>query len=211
MKLRGILFDMDGTLGDTLPICVQALQDTLAVFTHRDYTQDEIYAMFGPSEEGVLYRRIPQAQWQPALQDFLGRYRALHESARQPFPGVISLLERLRQRGMPTGVVTGKGRASAEISIEAMGLAPYLETLVTGSLDGAAKPTSIRQVLDEWDLPAERVAYVGDTPYDMRAAREAGVIPLGAAWASTATVREGDGALRVFYSVDDLSRWLDEE
>ena len=81
MKLRGILFDMDGTLGDTLPICVQALQGTLSVFTHRGYTQEEIYAMFGPSEEGLLYKRIPQPQWQPDLDDFLGRYRALHESA----------------------------------------------------------------------------------------------------------------------------------
>lgn len=208
MKLRGILFDMDGTLGDTLPICVQALQETLAHFTAVDYTETEIYGMFGPTEEGVLMQRIPAEQFQPALRDYLERYAALHQSTRSPFPGVLDLLAQLQQQGVRLGVVTGKGRYSAEISMQAMGLAPYIETLVTGHDTGAEKPASIREALAEWDLPAELTAYVGDMPYDMQAAREAGVVPLGAAWAASATVREGDGAVKVFYSVEELKAWL---
>ena len=211
MNLRGILFDLDGTLGDTLPVCVGALQETLYHFTHRDYTKDEIFSMFGPSEEGMIYRFIPEPQRQAALDDLHQRYTRLHESARQPFPGVIPLLETLKRRGVRTGIVTGKGRGTAEISLEMMGLAPYIETLVTGSPEGAEKPASIRQALAQWRLPAGEVAYVGDMPYDMLAAREAGVIPLGAAWAQTATVRDGDGAVKVFHSVDELAGWLDEE
>lgn len=209
MNLSGILFDLDGTLGDTVPICIGALQETLFHFTRHVYTKDEIISMFGPSEEGVIYRFIPQPQWQAALDDLHRRYTRLHESARQPFPGIIPLLETLKQRGMRTGVVTGKGRGTAVISLQMMGLAPSIEMLITGSPEGAEKPASIRQALAQWRLPAGVVAYVGDTPYDMRAAREAGVIPLGAAWAKTATVRERDGAVKVFYHVEELAQWLD--
>lgn len=210
MKLRGILFDMDGTLGDTLPICVQALQDTLARFTAVDYSEAEIYGMFGPTEEGVLMRRIPAPEFQPALHHYLERYTTLHQSAQEPFPGVIALLADLKRQGVRIGVVTGKGRGSAEISMQAMGLAPYIETLITGHPSGAEKPTSIRAALREWELPPETVAYVGDMPYDMQAAREAGVVPLGAAWAASATVKDGDGAAKVFYRVADLARWLQD-
>ncbi len=209
MHLKGMIFDMDGTLGDTLPICLQGLRETLLAFTGREYTTPELYQMFGPTEEGVIQQRVSEQDFPAALRMYLDRYEELHQSAREPFPGVLRLLEALRSRGIRRGVVTGKGRGTADISMRVMGLDSYIETLVTGSNAGAVKPDAIRRVLEIWQLEPAQVAYVGDMPYDMEAAREAGVLPIGAGWAQTATVQKDNGNL-VFESVEDLIRWVQE-
>lgn len=213
MTLKGIIFDLDGTLGNTLPIVVEALQDTFRRYDGREYTPEEIATMFGPTEEGVIERRVPPEAYRPALEHYLRRYEALHAAADRPFPGVIDLLEWLRARGVRTGIVTGKGPVTAQISLRAMGLEPYIEMVECGSPAGAEKPAGIARILAAWGLEPARngappsAAYVGDVPYDMQAAREAGVLPIGAAWAATALVRPGD-AEHVFDSVAALQAWL---
>jgi pyrophosphatase PpaX len=114
------------------------------------------------------------------------------------------------QRGIRRGIVTGKGRGTAEISMRALGLSPYIEALETGSEVGADKPESIRRMLERWDISAKEAAYVGDMPYDMQAAREVGLLPLGAAWAKTATVKAGDGAVELFTSVAAFTEWIED-
>lgn len=210
MALKALLFDMDGTLGDTMPVVVQALRETFRHYANRDYSTAEIAEMFGPSEEGVIRPRVPAAVYPQALQYYLDRYAELHYQAQEPFPGVYALLEALRHMGIHRGVVTGKGRGTAEISMRAMGLDSHIELLLTGSAAGAEKPAAIRRALAEWGVAPQEAGYVGDMPYDMQAAREAGVIPLGAAWADSATVSAStsDGA-QVFDRVEELLRWVE--
>ena len=59
MPLKAMIFDMDGTLGDTMPIVMDALKDTFRRYAGREYSTPEIIEMFGPSEEGVIQRRVP--------------------------------------------------------------------------------------------------------------------------------------------------------
>lgn len=210
MKLRGIIFDMDGTLADTLPVIIPALQETFRRYAGREYSAEEIYAMFGPTEEGVIQRRVPAGDYPAALRFYLDRYAAYHDSACQPFPGVIPMLDRLRAGGTRLGVVTGKGPGTAAITMRALDLEGRIETLETGSNAGGIKADAIRRVLAAWDMPPEHAAYVGDVPYDMEAAREAGVLPVAAAWAETATVRPGDGDL-AFHSVEAFAHWIEDQ
>lgn len=209
MNLKGMIFDLDGTLGDTMPVVTQALQETFQQFAGHHYPAAEIYSMFGPSEEGVIARRVPPDVFPAALRFYLARYAELHQAARQPFPGVIELLDLLQARGIRRGVVTGKGSGTAEISMRAMGLQPHIETLIAGSPTGAEKPQAIRQVLADWALLPAQAAYVGDMPYDMRAARQVGVLPLGAAWSASATVKNEDVSAGCnFYAVSALMEWV---
>jgi phosphoglycolate phosphatase-like HAD superfamily hydrolase len=79
-----------------------------------------------------------------------------------------------------------------------------------GSADGAIKPLSIQNVLKKWNISPQYVAYVGDSPYDMQAAKEAGVIPLGAAWAETASLQLLDemSPAATFHTVDNFIDWI---
>ena len=140
-----MIFDMDGTLGNTLPVVVQALQETFSRYGGREYSRPEIEAMFGPSEEGVIQTRVPADDYPAALQLYLDRYAELHDLATEPFPGVLHLLEVLQARGIRRAIVTGKGPGTARISMEHMGLDRLIERLMTGSPAGAEKPAAMRR------------------------------------------------------------------
>jgi len=208
MAIKAMIFDLDGTLGNTIPVVVQAMQETFLRYTGRNYSPEEIYRMFGPSEEGVFGPRVAPEMYDEAINFYFTRYTNLHSTADQPFPGMIDLLELLMQFGIHRGVVTGKGPGTARISMVSMGLDPYIERLEAGTADGADKPAALRLLLNEWHLQPEEAAYVGDMPYDMLAAREVGMIPLGAAWADSATVDRNSGAEVLFKSVEDLCDWI---
>jgi phosphoglycolate phosphatase-like HAD superfamily hydrolase len=214
LPLRGLIFDLDGTLADTLPVCYAAFHATFHRFTpEQTFTDAQIAALFGPDEEGVLRQVLPQEHWAPALTVFLEEYAAAHTICPGPFPGVKEVLDLLLKRDVPIAVVTGKGARSAAISLERLGLADVFPLIEAGSPEGAIKPQAIRKVLDIWGLSPDlfaQVAYLGDAPSDVTAARTVGVTPLSAAWASTAD-RDALAAMRpaaLFPTVDDFAAWV---
>ncbi len=210
MALKGIIFDMDGTLTDNMTAVLQALRETFLRYGGRNYSDEEITAMFGPTEEGVIGPRVPEADFDAALQMYLNRYEELHPKDCQPLPGVMDLLKFLQRRGMRRAIVTGKGQGTAEISMRLMGFDPYIETLITGSQARAEKEVGIRAVLQAWNIAPDEAAYVGDTPYDVVASRKAGVLAIGALWTDAATLCESDGADHYFYAVRDFQNWLEQ-
>jgi phosphoglycolate phosphatase-like HAD superfamily hydrolase len=205
MRITALIFDMDGTLGDTLPSILIALRETFSRFAGHIYTDDEIVAMFGPSEEGIIRRHVPSDLYEPALQYFLDRYADLH--ADQPFPGIRELMADLKKRGFRVGVATGKGPKTAIISMRVYGLEDFIDRLETGSALGAVKPELIRRIVAGWGLPNDQVGYVGDAQSDMTDARIAGVLPLGAAWSRSSSITAIDTPYR-FTSVEALKGWL---
>lgn len=211
MKLDGVIFDLDGTLGDTLPVCFAAFRRALEGFSGRHYTDGEIAGLFGPSEEGMIQRMVPD-RWQACLEAYLAAYE--EESARTArlFPGIETALRLLERRGVALAIVTGKGARSAAISVRHLGLAEFFDVVETGSPDGSVKPLAIQRVLAKWGAPPNQVAYVGDAPADIQAAREAGVIPLGAAWAATSDADTLSALFprETFRSVESFIRWIEK-
>jgi pyrophosphatase PpaX len=210
VRLRGMIFDMDGTLADTLPVCIAALQHVFYKYLGRHYSAESITAMFGPTEEGMIQRVLPD-RWDAALNDYLAEYERLHAERSTAFPGISEALELLRERGVKLGIVTGKGSRSAAISLRYLGLAPYFDVVQAGSAEGAVKPQSLRKVLSRWQMPPQEAAYVGDAPPDMQDAIQVGLVPIAAAWADTSTVRDPaiSRAQVTFSSVDEFMHWIE--
>lgn len=209
MKLRGMIFDLDGTLADTMLVCLQAFQETLQYFGARSISLQELYPMFGPSEEGILRLLLPDHA-EEAYARYLISYERLHQDCTTPFPGIEALLDDLRARGMRIAIVTGKAVETAEISMRTLGLSPRVKRLESGFIDRGDKPELIRRVLRGWRLPANQAAYVGDVLSDLHAARQAGVLPIGAAWAETSGLRfiDPEAGWLVFERVQDFSAWI---
>ncbi len=207
--LRGVIFDLDGTLGDTLPVCYRAFSRVFAKRLGLDFSDAEIHAMFGPSEEGILARLCPDAP-EMALDEYLAEYRLAHALCPAPFEGIPELLESLRSDGVELAIVTGKGPHSARISLEAFGLAARFPVVEAGSAAGGVKPAAMRRVLAGWGLAPGEVAGVGDSPSDVRAAKELGMTSVAAAWAPGAA-RDRLAASRpdcLLDSVPALGAWL---
>ena len=210
MPLQGMLFDLDGTLADTLPVCIQAFQATIERFTGRIPAENELYALFGPNEEGMLERLLP-GRLAETLPFFLAAYERFHNQCRELFPGVEDVLSLLQAQQMRMAIVTGKGVHSAAISARILGLNRWVSVIETGFAGGANKPLSIQHVLAGWGMQPAQAAYVGDTLDDMDAARAAGLLPLGAAWAQTSILRHelSPHAHTIFRDVDSFLNWIE--
>ncbi len=209
--LRGAIFDLDGTLGDTLPVCFQAFATVLERRLGRRYSDPQIHAMFGPSEEGILARHFP-SDADGALEEYLREYRLAHKACPEPFPGIREALELLRGRGVNLAIVTGKGPRSASISLSAFRLANYFPVVESGSPDGGVKPAAMRRVLRTWGLPPEDVAGIGDSPSDVRSAKEVGASSIAAAWAQGSDPAKLASCRpdRLFRDVGAFREWLGE-
>lgn len=210
METLALLFDLDGTLADTIPLCLVALRASVLRHTGRTLSEREIAAYFGASEEGIFQRLAPDA-WRECLAGFVEVYERSHHLCPAPFAGVTELLTQLRARGVRLGLVTGKGADSAAVSLRALGLAGLFDEVRTGSPRGDVKAANIVEVLRAFGVSALRAAYVGDFPADVRAARAAGVRALAAAWAPGASAEalaaeRPDALLR---STEELERWVE--
>jgi phosphoglycolate phosphatase-like HAD superfamily hydrolase len=209
---QGAIFDLDGTLADTLPVSFAAFRRTLRETLGQTWTNREIRARFGPNEEGVLSGLIGQ-DLPDVYARFLNLYRREHRRCPGAFEGIAPLIEELREAGVRCAIVTGKGADAAAITLERIGLAGAFERVEAGAAGGAVKVECMQRVLADWKLPPARVVSVGDFPYDIRAARTVGVRALGAAWASTANPEAlaEAGAEQIFSAVAELAAWLRED
>jgi pyrophosphatase PpaX len=211
MHIKGLLFDFDGTLANTLPVCIKTFQHTFQEYTGRSFTEQEIISHFGISEEGILQRVIGD-QWQPALDRFMEIYTQLHVECAKPFAQVETVLQHLKDRGIALGLVTGKGPRSAEFSLNYLNLAHYFDNIEVGNEHAIVKAQAMKKILAEWHMDPSEAAYIGDTDTDMMEARIAGVLPIGACWADTTTIDSTNMAepLITFTSIDSFIDWLDE-
>jgi phosphoglycolate phosphatase-like HAD superfamily hydrolase len=209
-RVDGLIFDLDGTLADTLPLCFVSFRYAFERCTGRTYADADIAAMFGPSEEGI-FQRVLGDRWPDGYAAYLEAYANEHPRHAREIAGIPELIDDMRARGSRMAIVTGKGPRSTAISLAALGLAPHFDPIECGSSLGGIKPAAIARILAGWGVPPERVAYIGDQPSDMRDARTAGVIALAAAWATTAErpALEAEGPDAVFARVADLVEWLE--
>ena len=214
MSYKALIFDIDGTLADTFPVCVKAYQRTLERHVGRHFPPEEIIGWFGKSDEGILGVYLSPQQLPAVLEEYFQSYEALQRSeCPEPFPGLKETIRRLHARGVPVGVVTGKGLRGSEITLHILGLRPYIDVLEAGFEEGPNKPESLRRALRHLDLQVHEAVYVGDAAYDMEAAASIGMPAVGAAWTETSSIRNGAGAtaLQVFHHIDDFHRWVEQE
>lgn len=184
--MTAIIFDFDGTLGDTLALCVAAFRKAVEPLAGQTMSDKEIIDTFGPSEEGTIRALVPDEKFQEGLEAYWKWYRELHAMCPKPFEGMKEILDGLREQGVFVGMVTGKGKVSADISLERFGLEKYFVDSEYGWEFGPRKPEGIRALLERNGLDAAKTMYVGDSPSDVGSARKAGVGIIAAAWAEEA-------------------------
>lgn len=181
MHLEAILFDCDGTLADTNEICALSYQKALGHYMSPPPSLAEIYAHYGPSEEGLLDSFLPE-KTHLTFPIFLREYEKLLWRTKGLFPGMEEVLDELRDGGFHLAIITGKGRPAMDITSDHYRLERWFDVIRTGHRHGHGKVDHIAQILGRWGIAPAQAAYLGDTPGDMRAAHEAGVLPLGAVW-----------------------------
>ena len=209
MKFKVIIFDLDGTIADTLPLCIAAFKRSVEPLLGKEISEQEIIDTFGPSEEGSIRKLIPLHE-EDGVKAYLHFYEQLHSICPIPFPGITELLEMLSIKGVKLAMVTGKGIHSTILSLKQFNLTKYFDILKTGSPDGPNKVNGIRFVINNLKVDASESLYVGDAPSDIRYCREIGIPIAAAAWASTTDAEELKkfNPNWLFSSVNEFSKWI---
>ncbi|OUN19386.1 HAD family hydrolase [Pseudoflavonifractor sp. An85] len=206
---RMIGFDLDGTLADTLPLCIQAFGLALSPYAGHTLSEEEITATFGLDEVGIS-KILAGDQWEAGVADYCREYRRLHpQLVPDLFPGIRDLLLTLKDRGIPLVLVTGKGTPTCTISLEEWGISHLFHEVLCGSDVAPNKVDHLRYLLDKYQLAPEEFCYIGDTPTDVDACHQAGVTCLSAAWQDGVTeTLEQRNPGKVFARVADCGAYL---
>ncbi|HEY5591224.1 MAG TPA: HAD hydrolase-like protein [Paludibacter sp.] len=173
-RIKAVIFDLDGTLGKTVPLCVEAFKKSIEPLINRTVADAEIIATFGPSEEGTIRTLVPDF-YEKGISSYLYFYESLHDKCPEPFDGVVNLLNILKNRQIRLAMVTGKGKYSTEISLRKFGLAHFFEKIETGHQSGPRKSEGIMEVFNFFDdIDKNEMIYVGDAPGDIQACKKLG-------------------------------------
>ncbi|MXW05944.1 MAG: HAD family hydrolase [Gemmatimonadetes bacterium] len=184
---RCVLFDLDGTLIDTLNLYVRAVVRTLQATGHDLMSLEEVLALRLNSEPRLMAHFYPPDEVEDAHRRFLDNYRGLHAGYfGGVYPGVDGLLNSLRGRGIKLGIVSGKSRGAWAITREHARLGAF-DTLVFDDDVSAPKPDSegLLKAMSNLGVSPSDTVYVGDSVDDLEAATAAGTGFLAALWSKS--------------------------
>ncbi len=180
---KTILFDFDGTIADTLPFCFTAFRSTFSTFLSKEYTDAQIVSLFGPTEIEMIKKQIPATHHAEAIDHFYRVYTEEQAREQSP-PKILRMIDAFHRAGLKLGIVTGKGRRSADISMQLLQLQPYFSIVITGDDVEKPKPDpeGIHKSMNALGATADETWFVGDSDADIKAARAAGVTAVGVNW-----------------------------
>lgn len=210
--LKALIFDFDGTIADTLPVCIDAFRETVEPILGRKLTDDDVRAYFGPTEEGVFATHFPDRK-DELCKIYFERYAALQKEVPNPVPGVMELIRDVKKAGVRVALVTAKGKVSCQISLDFYGIADEFEEIRVGGASGRVKDAAILDVMGKMGVAKDETVYVGDSHKDVVSAHKVGVACWAAAWLPTAEPNKilENKPEKIFYAVEDMRRELEKE
>jgi pyrophosphatase PpaX len=181
---RPLLFDLDGTLVDTVPFILTCVRHAFEGY-QRCPTDDEWIGGIGTPLRAQLasFTRRPED-----VEAIFLRYReywvANHDRLTRPFPGAVETVRALAARGHPVGVVTAKFEAGARRTLAHVGLLDAVGAVVGADSCERSKPDPMPVLLaaERLGRSAEEAVMLGDSPHDMTAGNEAGATTVAALW-----------------------------
>jgi pyrophosphatase PpaX len=188
-----VLLDLDGTLVDSAAIILGSFHHATETVLRRRFPDEQILAQVGGSNLAHQMQLLD-----PEHVDELVRVYREHNDPQYSqlacFEGVPDVLARLQHEGRRIGIVTAKRKSAVQRVFEGAGIAGYVDAVV-GSDDTERHkpdPAPVLKALELLDARPADAAYVGDSPFDMAAARGAGVFSVAVGWGGIHRVTDAD-------------------
>jgi pyrophosphatase PpaX len=178
-----VLFDLDGTVIDSGAIILASMRHAAETVIGGDYTDEQLMAAVGgPGLEAQMVALDPNR-----VDELVRVYRAHNEPLHDTLStcaGMDEVLARLLDDGHRLGIVTAKRRATVDLAFRKLPIEHLFETVVGGDETEHHKPdpAPLLLALERLGAQPEDAAYVGDSPFDMQAAKAAGLYAIGVSW-----------------------------
>lgn len=187
-SFKAVLFDLDGTLINTLTDLANATNYMLEQFGFPTHEVEKYKYMVGNGMPKLMERALPnghkdEQSIKEALNIFLPYYNAHSLDNTAPYNEIMQLLCELKNRNIKTAVVTNKAHLSAVSLVEKLFLNMF--SGVAGQKDGMPtkpNPTVVFNVMNELGVQPNECIFVGDSGVDMQTAKNSGAFALGVLW-----------------------------
>lgn len=188
--IKAVIFDMDGTVADTLRSI--AGFGNAALQAHGfPALPTELYRQLVGNGADILIRRMLHATEQPHTEETVQTVRKTYDTLYEadptklvtPYPGIPEMLKALRAAGIKTAILSNKPDNMTRFIAEA--LFPGLFDIVYGQRDGIPKkpdPTAVHMLCKELGVEPEECMYVGDSGVDMQTGHNSGICSIGVTW-----------------------------
>ena len=182
--IQTMLFDLDGTLIDSVRLILDSYHHTLATHGLPPRTDDDWLRGLGTP------LRVQFAEWKddPGLEAMIATYRDYnlfhHDQCVTPYPGIVDAVRAVREAGVRTGLVTSKNRPGAERGLRLCELESLMEVIVGADdvTNPKPHPEPVEKALDGLGVTRDGAVYVGDSVHDMESGRAAGVRTAAVLW-----------------------------
>jgi pyrophosphatase PpaX len=180
-----VLFDLDGTLIDSIGLLLASVKHTFSGREGRAPTEDEWIAGIGTPLAEQLRPFVESDEDAEAL---VARYRAYqrqhHDLLTPPYGGALETLEQLYTWGHPMGVVTSKSNEMMERGLRHTGMDVYMKTMIGCDSCTIHKPDPfpVQMAMNELGYEPHETVFVGDSPHDIASGNGAGVTTIAALW-----------------------------
>jgi len=184
-RFSTFLFDLDGTLIDSIELIMASYQHTLR--THRGHVPpDEIWLAGLGTPLRMQFRRFTDddAEIEAMVATYQAHNLAHHDALVRDYPGVPEMVRALSARGTRLGVVTSKRRPGTMLGLAKGGFDGLFEVLVTADDVERPKPhpEPVERALEQLGAAAADTVFVGDSPHDLAAGKGAGVATAAVLW-----------------------------
>jgi phosphoglycolate phosphatase len=207
--IRGIFFDLDGTLIDSFQAITSALNLTRAHYDKPPLSVEETKRHIGGGIERLIREGVGESCVEEGVPVFRGFYSGVHLEETTLFPGVFDTLQTLSDHGYRLGVATNKALRFSREVLGHLGLLPFITHVIAPEMVERRKPD--REMLDwlmrRYDITADETLYIGDMVIDIEFARNAGtrvwVVPTGCASISELEDAKPDKILEHFGQIPE--------
>ena len=187
MAYRAAVFDLDGTLLNTLADLADSGNELLASYGMAPHPEPAFRYFVGNGSRKLMERILP-GKSPEQIDEALARYKAIYEkhltAKTTPYAGISETLSALKARGVRMAVCTNKHISAAEALIRKYFPADTFDTF-EGDRPGVPRkpdPAHVRIVLEKMGVRPEETVYLGDSGVDMQTAVNAGALPVGVLW-----------------------------
>jgi pyrophosphatase PpaX len=185
MPLTTFLFDLDGTLIDSVRLILDSYHYTMRKHHLPLHSDAEWLAGLGTP---LRVQFAPWAETPERMAELIASYReynlANHDAQVTAYPGVVEAVRELHRRGIRLGLVTSKNRSGAEQGLKVAGLEGIFPVIVGADdvTNPKPHPEPVLQALDRLGVSASETIYLGDSTHDMESGRAAGVTTAAVLW-----------------------------
>ncbi|MBI1871537.1 MAG: HAD family hydrolase [Chlamydiae bacterium] len=189
MKFKAVLFDLDGTLLDTLADLANSMNTVLENFNFPIHPIESYKSFVGEGVEYLAMMALPAKERQDSMiqncvQAMRKEYQKRWNELTQPYPGIPELLDELAKRQVKLSILSNKPHDFTKIIVEQF-LPKWKFKVVLGAQNTLPKkphPKAALQIAKEMEEPPEKIIFLGDTKIDMETAVTAGMYAIGALW-----------------------------